>query len=87
MAFSIQFGPQPDKFLSKLDYQTKDRIRNKLEKLKIYPFPSEVERVEGYKDEKVFRVRVGDYRILYLVRYEENKILVSKIDKRGRAYD
>ena len=68
MPFSIQLGPQPDKFIKKLDNQTKERIRNKLLKLQEDPFPPEVERVEGYKGEKVFRVRVGDYRILYIVR-------------------
>ena len=86
MAFFIQLGPQPDKFIGKLDNQTRERIRNRLLKLQVDPFPHEVERVEGYKGEKVFRVRVGDYRILYVVRYESNLILVSRVDKRGRVY-
>jgi len=87
MPFSVQFGPQPTKFLKKLDIQTKDRIKKKILKLKDDPFPPEVERVEGHKGEKVFRVRVGDYRILYLVRYEANLIFIAKIDKRGRVYN
>ena len=87
MSFSIELGPQPDKFIDKLDNQTKERIKNKLLKLQEDPFPSEVERVESYKGEKIFRVRVGDYRILYVARYETNLILVTKIDKRGRVYN
>ena len=87
MPFSILLGPQPDKFIKKLDNQTKDRIKGKLLKLQEDPFPSEVERMEGYKGEKIFRVRVGDYRILYFVRYESNQIFVAKIDKRSRVYD
>ena len=66
MPFSILLGPQPTKFVKKLDDETKERIKGKLLKLQDDPFPSEVERVEGYKGEKIFRVRVGDYRILYL---------------------
>ena len=73
--------------LDKLDNQNKERIRNRILKLQADPFPAEVERVEGYKGEKIFRVRVGDYRILYVVRYETNLILVAKIDKRGRVYN
>lgn len=73
--------------IKKLDNQTKERIKGKLLKLQEDPFPSEVERVEGYKGEKIFRVRVGDYRILYFVRYESNQIFIAKIDKRSRAYD
>ncbi|MBI2653008.1 type II toxin-antitoxin system RelE/ParE family toxin [Candidatus Woesearchaeota archaeon] len=82
----MQLGPQPDKLIKKLDNQTKERIRNRLLKLQEDPFPPEVEGVEGYKGEKVFSVRVGDYRIPYIVRYESNLILVSKVDKRGRVY-
>ena len=87
MAFSILFDPQPAKFVKKLDNEAKERIKGKLLKLQDNPFPSEVERVEGYKGEKIFRVRVGDYRILYFVRYESNQIYVAKIDKRSRVYD
>ena len=87
MSFFILLGPQPDKFIKKLDNQTKDRIKGKLLKLQEDPFPSEVERMEGYTGEKIFRVRVGDYRILYFVRYESNQIFVAKIDKRSRVYD
>ena len=87
MAFSILFDPQPAKFVKKLDNEAKERIKGKLLKLQDNPFPSEVERVEGYKGEKIFRVRVGDYRILYFVRYEINQIYVAKIDNRSRVYD
>ena len=87
MSFSIEFGSHAVKFLSKLDYQIKDRLREKIEKLREDPFPQEVERVKGYKVEKVFRIRVGDYRILYIVSFERSEILVAMIDKRERAYD
>ncbi|MBI3036044.1 type II toxin-antitoxin system RelE/ParE family toxin [Candidatus Woesearchaeota archaeon] len=87
MLFSILLGHQPDKFVKKIDNQTKERIRGKLLKLQEDPFPSEVERIEGYKGEKIFRIRVRDYRILYFVRYEINHIFVAKIDKRSRVYD
>ena len=87
MPFSILLNSQPAKFVKKLDNETKERIKGKLLKLQDDPFPSEVERVEGYKGEKIFRVRVGDYRILYFVRYENNQIHVASIDKRSRVYD
>ena len=41
--------------------------------------------VEGY-GEKLFRVRVGDYRILYEVDHKNNLIGIVKIEKRERAY-
>ena len=57
-----------------------------MEKLEDDPFPKEAERVVEYKDEKVFRVRVGDQRILYIVKYNPNKLIIAKVDKRSRVY-
>lgn len=54
-------------------------------KLKNEPFPHECVRIEGLT-EKVFRVRVGDYRILYIVEHTSVTIYVPDIDKRGRVY-
>jgi len=62
-------------------------VFDKIEKLEENPFPQEVERVEDFEGEKVFRVRVGDQRILYIVRYNPNKLIVVKVDKRSRVYD
>ena len=58
----------------------------KLETLKENPFPSDVIRVVGRK-EKVFRVRVGKYRILYVVFDDKKEILVTDIDRRESVYD
>ena len=41
--------------------------------------------IEGYA-EKTYRVRVGDYRILYEVDQNKNFIGIVKIDNRGRVY-
>lgn len=87
MTFSVKLNPHAEKFIKKHNKQIKERIRNKINELLVEPFPSNVERVEGYKGEKVFRVRVGDFRILYIVRYKENQIIIAKIDKRGRVYN
>ena len=44
-----------------------------------------MKRVVGTK-EKAFRVRVGGYRVLYLVLLDENIVLVVNIDKKAKAY-
>jgi len=36
---------------------------------------------------KAFRIRVGEYRVTYVVFYDRNLLLVADIDKRQRAYD
>ena len=57
----------------------------KIEELRKDPFPHKVKRVEGRK-EKAFRIRIGDYRILYVVLNETNILFFPKIEKRPRAY-
>lgn len=84
--FSAEFGSDAKKFLRKAEKDIAKRIIERIEKLKEEPFPQDVKRVVGKKD-KIFRVRVGDYRIQYSVIYERNLIFISDIDKRERAYD
>ncbi len=83
--FIIEFSSPAEKFLKKAEKQLAQRITEKIEKLAEDPFPSDVKRVVNRK-EKVFRIRVGKYRIQYSVFYERNLIFISDIDKRPRAY-
>jgi len=83
--FDVKYSRQAAKFLKSLDKTTVSRILTKIEKLKHDPFSHDSKIIEGYS-EKLFRVRVGDYRILYEVDYNDNLIGIVKIDKRSRAY-
>jgi len=84
--FPSGFSSQARKYIKKLDPVTKKRIEEKTDRLEENPFPPEAKRVEKYKGEKLFRVKVGKYRILYAVRYSPNKLMIIKIEKRPRAY-
>ena len=72
-------------FLEKCDKILAKRLLDKIEKLRETPVLRETIIVEGYK-EKLFRVRVCDYRILYEIDYDTKKIGIVKIDKRERVY-
>jgi mRNA interferase RelE/StbE len=85
--FPAEFSTKARRFLRKLSPAQKQRVRSGIDKLETDPFPQEVERVQGYKREHVFRIRVGDYRILYIIRYNPHKLIVVRIDKRSRVYD
>jgi len=80
-----KYSNQARKFLKKIDKILAKRLIDKVESLRENPFPKQVERVIS-KKEKTFRVRVGDYRILYEVDYECNLVGIIKIDKRPRVY-
>ena len=86
MGFSIRFTTKSANFIKKLESITKKRIKEKIYKLSENPFPSETVRVESYKEYKVFRIRIGDYRLLYNVDFKDKLLIIIKIDKRGKVY-
>lgn len=80
-----KYSNQAKDFLKKANKDLIQRIIKKIEELMHNPFPQGIKSVEGYK-EKIFRVRVGDYRILYEVDHKDNFLGIVKIDKRPRVY-
>ena len=82
---NIVLGAPSRRFLKKCDSQLYQRLMEKIRGLAQNPFPTDVKRVEGEK-EKIFRIRVGDYRIQYNVYYDKNELLITDIDKRPRSY-
>ena len=83
---SVEFSNSATKFLKKVNIQLAKRLMDKIEELAKDPFPKDVKRVVNHQ-EKVFRVRVGDYRVQYCVLFDRNLLFITDIDKRERAYD
>ena len=83
--FKIEFSNKSKKFLKKIDKEILIRIFDRIKKLKDNPFSDDCKRIFSNKG-KLFRIRVGDYRILYDVGYKKGIIIISDIDKRGKIY-
>ena len=81
----LEFSSNAKRFLKKTDSETWDRVIKKIRGLQINPFPRDALKVIS-KIDKTFRVRVGNYRILYVVLIEKNLLFISNIDKRSRVY-
>ena len=84
--FEIKLDKQAEHFLYKCENEIFELISEKLEALKQNPVPHDSKRVLGY-ELPTFRIRIGKYRALYRVNYEEKRIIVVKIDKRDKVYD
>ena len=82
--FCIDFSNQAKKFLRKCEMNLRIRIIKKIKLLKLEPVPHKAVSIVG--EAKTFRIRVGDYRILYEIKWNKKKILIVKIDKRPRVY-
>ncbi|MBI5389118.1 type II toxin-antitoxin system RelE/ParE family toxin [Candidatus Woesearchaeota archaeon] len=84
--FTVKLSHRSKRFLNHCDDMTHRRICEKIGKISVLPLPLEAKLVKGYKD-KVWRVRVGNYRILYLIDYALQSILIVNIDRRETVYD
>ena len=85
MKFEIELSSRAYRFLKNIDKTIYSRIIKKFEGLSEDPFPPDAKRVTGRK-EKTFRVRAGDYRILYVVYFNKETILILNMDKRPKPY-
>ncbi len=83
MKLQIFYDKQPKKFLKKFDEHQIKRILDKIDILSTNPVPHDSKPIVNQHN--VFRIRLGDIRVLYRLNYEEKKI-VFNIDNREKAY-
>jgi mRNA interferase RelE/StbE len=81
----VKLDKQPERFLKKCEKLVFDRIIKSLKELSKNPIPQDAKKVVGYKL-PTFRIRIGKYRALYRVNYEEKRVIVVKIDHREKVY-
>jgi len=85
--FSVELSQKANKFYESLDKHLRERVRLGLKKLELDAVPGDAKFVGRHEGEKVFRIRIGDYRALYKVKDDSKIVLVTKIDKRPRVYE
>ena len=84
MSYTVQLAPAAKRQLRKLDRSIQDRVVRRLEKLEKDPRPPGVEKMEG--DESTYRIRMGEYRIVYEIRDKVLVVLVLKVGHRREVY-
>lgn len=85
--YDIELSQNAQKFLDKLDKNTKERLEDSLRRLKDNPIPSDTKFIGRDNNEMIFRYRIGKFRALYKVKEAQKIILIAKIDKRDKVYD
>jgi mRNA interferase RelE/StbE len=77
--------PKPvQKQLDDLSKQQRDRLRAALRLLSDNPRPNGVKKLKGY--DNTYRIRVGDYRIIYKIQDPEKLFLILSSIHRKDAY-
>lgn len=84
MAYQVEITPAAKRQIKKLVKQTQELIIQRLEQLAVNPRPPGVLKMEG--EENLYRVRVGDYRIIYELQDRVLLIVVVKVAHRGDVY-
>ena len=75
-------------FLATCPKKVRRQIRKKIDALAQQPHPNGCKKLHGVLDggEPVYRLRSGDYRVLYSVRARPKQIIILDIDNRKDVY-
>lgn len=84
MAYSILLAPSAERQLKALTEPVQKRIVKRLRTLKENPRPQGVKKLAGEED--LYRIREGDYRIIYTIQDKQLTVLVVKIGDRKEIY-
>ena len=83
-SFNIFLKPSVQQDLRRLPKKIVSNVWTRIEKLKEEPFPHGVTKLEGA--EKLYRIRVGDYRIVYQVDTDAQQITIHFVRHRRDVY-
>ena len=83
MKFQIIWSESPSIELNKMDRTVANRIFKKVSQLSENPYYSNVTKMIG---DPYFRLRVGDYRIIFDIQNDMLRILVLKVGHRKNVY-
>ena len=84
MKYTIYIKKRAERFIVKLPRPEKERVLKAIYKL---PEGEDIKQLKGKKNKGLFRLRVGDYRIIYSV--DNGKLIIYVIDagNRGEIYN
>ncbi len=85
MAYKIAFTKNATRTLLKVPHDTARLIRIKMERIAEDPFASHPN-VTKLQNRDGYRLRVGDWRVIYEIQKDKVLILVLKIGSRGEVY-
>lgn len=83
--YTIDFAPRTESQLNLIPKNIRQLIFDRINKLKINPRPEGVEKLQG-TEKGLFRLRQGDYRLVYSIQDQKLLILIVRIVHRKEVY-
>ncbi len=85
MDYSVNIKKSVEKDLRKLPKSAISRVVEAIEKLKENPYPKQSKKLKS--TERTYRLRVGDYRIIYQVDEERKEVIIYHVRHRENVYE
>jgi mRNA interferase RelE/StbE len=82
--YRVEFDDEAGKQLRKLDKAARSRILLAIDKLETDPRPDGVKKLKGYENR--WRIRVGDWRVVYRIEDGLLVIIVVAVGRRSKVY-
>lgn len=83
-SYNVCYDPRALKELGKLDKQVARRVVRAIHALSNDPRPSGVRALVGF--DNLWRIRIGDYRVIYTITDAELVVLVLRVAHRSNVY-
>jgi mRNA interferase RelE/StbE len=84
-SYAVELKPSARKELESLPDTVLARVIRKLESLQHEPRPAGCKRLKGYKDS--WRIRIGDWRVVYIVDDTAKLVSVTRVAHRREVYE
>jgi mRNA interferase RelE/StbE len=84
VSYQIEFSRQADRQFRNLPSQIQQRLKSKIDSLATTPRPHGSEKLSGV--DQLYRIRVGDYRIVYAIEDDRLLVLVVRVGHRREVY-
>ena len=72
------------KFIAKIDKNSQERIATGLKGLLTIPPDGDIKSLKGQTD--LYRLRIGDFRIIFNINHQEKVVYIEAIGNRGDIY-
>jgi mRNA interferase RelE/StbE len=83
--YAIDIKPSARRELENLSDSLIARLLPKIESLTANPRPSGCRKLRGYKD--LWRIRVGNYRVVYIIDDDRKTLSVTRVAHRRDVYE
>jgi len=84
--YRVALAPAAQRQLARFERPAQRRITRVIRALESDPRPRGAVLLKGWPDGRAWRIRVGDYRVIYEVRDEDLIVLVIRVGQRADVY-